>query len=119
MTQISIRTVDDARRAARVLHERTGGSVVITWGEHGMWVMDASGASPVEEALPALAREVADVTGAGDTVIATLALAVAAGARFPDAARLANLAASLVVARFGPATITAAELADAVTAAGL
>jgi len=119
MTQISIRTVDDARQAGRVLHERTGGSVLITWGEHGMWVMDASGTSPIEEALPALAREVADVTGAGDTVIATLALAVAAGASFPDAARLANLAASLVVARFGPATITAAELADAVTAAGL
>ena len=42
MTQIAIRTPDDARRAARRLHEQTGASVLITWGEHGMWVCDAS-----------------------------------------------------------------------------
>ena len=55
---------------------------------------------------PFLAREVSDVTGAGDTVIATLALAIAAGATLPEAARLANEAASIVVARFGAATVT-------------
>jgi D-beta-D-heptose 7-phosphate kinase/D-beta-D-heptose 1-phosphate adenosyltransferase len=119
MTQTAIRTPDDARQAARVLADRTGANILITWGEHGMWVLDRSAATPAEAAIAASAREVADVTGAGDTVIATLALAVAAGASFPDAARLANLAASLVVARFGPATITAAELTDAVAAAGL
>jgi D-beta-D-heptose 7-phosphate kinase/D-beta-D-heptose 1-phosphate adenosyltransferase len=60
-----------------------------------------------------VAREVADVTGAGDTVIAVLALALASGASLFDAARLANVAAGLVVARFGPSSVTPAELSDA------
>jgi D-beta-D-heptose 7-phosphate kinase/D-beta-D-heptose 1-phosphate adenosyltransferase len=115
MTQMTLRTTDDVRAAARRLHERSGASVLITWGEHGMWVLDASRKAFVEEQLPAVAREVADVTGAGDTVIAVLALGLAAGASLADAARLANLAAGLVVARFGPAAITAAELAAAVS----
>jgi D-beta-D-heptose 7-phosphate kinase/D-beta-D-heptose 1-phosphate adenosyltransferase len=53
---------------------------------------------------------VADVTGAGDTVAATLTLALAAGATLTEAAVLANHAAGIVVGRFGPATVTAAEL---------
>jgi D-beta-D-heptose 7-phosphate kinase/D-beta-D-heptose 1-phosphate adenosyltransferase len=53
---------------------------------------------------------VADVTGAGDTVIATLALALAAGAGLAEAAQLANHAAGIVVGRFGPATVSPAEL---------
>ena len=52
----------------------------------------------------------ADVTGAGDTVISALALAVAAGASLSDAARLANRAAGIVVGKFGPATVTVEEL---------
>jgi D-beta-D-heptose 7-phosphate kinase/D-beta-D-heptose 1-phosphate adenosyltransferase len=116
MTQTAIRTTDDARRAARWLHDRTGANVLITWGEHGMWVLDASGSTAVEQALPAVAREVSDVTGAGDTVIAVLALATAAGAALIDAARLANIAAGLVVARFGPARVTPDELLQSVSA---
>jgi rfaE bifunctional protein kinase chain/domain len=119
MTQASIRTTGDARAAARTLHERTGASVLITWGEHGMWVLDASGGSLVEDRLSAVAREVADVTGAGDTVIAALGLGLAAGAPLVDAARLANIAAGLVVARFGPATVTRDELFAAIAATGL
>jgi rfaE bifunctional protein kinase chain/domain len=115
MTQTVIRAADDARHAARRLHERTGANVLITWGEHGMWVFDATTDPAVEEALPAMAREVADVTGAGDTVIAVLALATAAGAPLIDAARLANMAAGLVVARFGPARVTPAELENAIS----
>jgi D-beta-D-heptose 7-phosphate kinase/D-beta-D-heptose 1-phosphate adenosyltransferase len=57
-----------------------------------------------------VAREVADVTGAGDTVVATLALALAAGASMSEAAILANQAAGVVVGKFGPATVTAEEL---------
>ncbi len=110
MAQMTIRTPDDVRAAARLLHERTGASVIVTWGEHGMWVLDAAGPSLEEEHLPASAREVADVTGAGDTVIATVGLGLAAGLRLIDAARLANVAAGLVVARFGPAAVTAEEL---------
>jgi D-beta-D-heptose 7-phosphate kinase/D-beta-D-heptose 1-phosphate adenosyltransferase len=116
MTQTTIRTIEDARAAARILHDRTGANVLITWGEHGMWVLDGSRGGLVEKALPAVAREVADVTGAGDTVIAVLGLALAAGAPLVDAAELANIAAGLVVARFGPSSVTPAELAAAVPA---
>ncbi|HVT46613.1 MAG TPA: PfkB family carbohydrate kinase, partial [Vicinamibacterales bacterium] len=105
MTGRRIRAAGDARDAARTIADRTGGSVIITWGEHGIWVLDRSASTPVEAALPAVAREVADVTGAGDTVIAVIALALAAGIPLFDAARLANLAAGLVVARFGPASV--------------
>ena len=63
-----------------------------------------------KDAIPAVAREVSDVTGAGDTVVATLALALAAGATLTEAAILANHAAGIVVGRFGPATLTRAEL---------
>jgi D-beta-D-heptose 7-phosphate kinase/D-beta-D-heptose 1-phosphate adenosyltransferase len=120
MTQTAIRGADDARAAARLLHERTGASVVITWGEHGMWVLDAAGRQIRESAIAAAAREVADVTGAGDTVIAVLALGLAAGATLVEAAETATLAAGLVVGRFGPAAINADELlAAAVAAAGV
>jgi D-beta-D-heptose 7-phosphate kinase / D-beta-D-heptose 1-phosphate adenosyltransferase len=60
--------------------------------------------------FPAQAREVSDVTGAGDTVIATLTLAVASGASLAEAARIANNAAGIVVAKFGPATVSVDEL---------
>jgi D-beta-D-heptose 7-phosphate kinase/D-beta-D-heptose 1-phosphate adenosyltransferase len=113
MTAITIRTPDDARGAARQIHDRTGANVLITWGEHGMWLLDASDGTFREQALAASAREVADVTGAGDTVLALLALSLAAGAPLSDAARLANLAAGLVVARFGPAVVGVSELAAA------
>lgn len=112
MTGTRIRTADDARAAARALHAATGANVVITWGEHGMWVFDAGGPTPLDLHIPATAREVADVTGAGDTVVATLALALAAGASLSDAARLANRAAGIVVGRFGAATVTREELGN-------
>ena len=106
-TNARIATHDDARRASIALRQRLGvDSVLITRGEHGMW-LDHSGADGY---LPTSAREVADVTGAGDTVIATLALAIAAGATMPEAARLANEAAGIVVGKFGAATVTPLEL---------
>jgi D-glycero-beta-D-manno-heptose-7-phosphate kinase len=105
-----IRNSADARTAAQRFRERAQcESVVITRGEHGMWLLSAEG----EFDLPAEAREVSDVTGAGDTVIAALALGLAAGGSLRDAARLANRAAGLAVARFGPVAITAEELAAA------
>jgi bifunctional ADP-heptose synthase (sugar kinase/adenylyltransferase) len=60
--------------------------------------------------LPTFAREVFDVTGAGDTVIATLALARAAGASMEESAVLANHAAGIVVGKVGTATVSQAEL---------
>jgi D-beta-D-heptose 7-phosphate kinase/D-beta-D-heptose 1-phosphate adenosyltransferase len=83
-------------------------------------VLDAAGRQIRESAIAAAAREVADVTGAGDTVIAVLALGLAAGATLVEAAETATLAAGLVVGRFGPAAINADELlAAAVAAAGV
>jgi D-glycero-beta-D-manno-heptose-7-phosphate kinase len=108
-TNIRIATDEDARRAAAALRQRLNvESVVITRGEHGMWVSQAG----VDGHLPAVAREVADVTGAGDTVIAVLALAVAAGGTLAEAARLANQAAGVVVGRFGASTVTTREILD-------
>ena len=72
-----VRSEDEARGAARLFRDRAQcRSVLITRGDQGMWLL----ADGVEGNLPASAREVADVTGAGDTVIATLALSLAAGA---------------------------------------
>ena len=106
-THMRIRAHDDAQRAAQVFKQRARcDGVLITRGEHGMWLS----IDGVEGYLPATAREVSDVTGAGDTVIATLALALAAGAQPSQAARLANEAAGIVVGRFGPATVTTEEL---------
>ena len=106
-----IRTYDDAARAARVFRERAGcGSVLITRGEQGMCLLDGA----QEAHFPAVAREVADVTGAGDTVIATLALTLAAGGPMAQAAWLANHAAGVVVGKFGPATVTPEELLAAI-----
>jgi D-glycero-beta-D-manno-heptose-7-phosphate kinase len=102
-----IRSESEACEAARLFRDRAGcKSVMITRGEHGMWLLTPE----AETALPAEAREVADVTGAGDTVIATLALGLAAGDTLLDAARLANRAAGIVVGKFGPATASVEEL---------
>ena len=107
---IRVRSEEDARGAARLFRDRAQcRSVLMTRGDQGMWLL----ADDVEGHLPATAREVADVTGAGDTVIATLALALAAGATIAEAARIANEAAGIVVARFGPATVGVAELRSA------
>jgi rfaE bifunctional protein kinase chain/domain len=101
-----VRSEDEARAAARLFRARAQcQSVLMTRGDQGMWLL-----ADVEGHLPATAREVADVTGAGDTVIATLALALATGATMAEAARLANEAAGIAVGKFGPATISAGEL---------
>jgi D-beta-D-heptose 7-phosphate kinase/D-beta-D-heptose 1-phosphate adenosyltransferase len=106
-THMRIRNDADARKAAKVFIGRAGcGGVLITRGEQGMSMVDAAG----EAHYATVAREVADVTGAGDTVIATLALGLGAGASLAEAAQLANHAAGIVVGRFGPATVSPAEL---------
>jgi len=106
-THMRIRSSEDARIAARAFRDRAGcDAVLITLGDQGMWLLGPDS----EGHLPASAREVADVTGAGDTVIATMSLALAAGGTFAEAAQLANAAAGLVVAKFGAATITPGEL---------
>jgi len=88
--------------------------MLLTLGELGLALIDASGSGGVRR-IPAVAREVFDVSGAGDTVIATIAAARAAALDPVDAAHLANLAAGVVVAKVGTAAITAAELAAAIS----
>ena len=112
-TNMRVRTDTDARAAARAFLERSRcGAVLMTRGDQGMWLLGRD----VEGALPAAAREVADVTGAGDTVIATMALALAAGATLAEGARFANEAAGIAVGKFGPAVVTPAELLRALDA---
>ena len=107
VTHMRIRSDEEAGMAARRFREIARcDSVLITRGEYGMWLHSPGG----DVALNAVAREVADVTGAGDTVIATMTLALAAGGSLEEAARLANRAAGIVVGRFGPATVKADEL---------
>jgi D-beta-D-heptose 7-phosphate kinase/D-beta-D-heptose 1-phosphate adenosyltransferase len=89
-------------------------AALVTRGAAGM-TLTVRGEPAVH--LPASALDVFDVPGAGDTVAATLALALAAGASLADAARLANLAAGLVVAKLGTDVVTAAELTHLTTRA--
>lgn len=105
---------DFARKGARLAGELGLAAVLVTRGEQGMSLVPAAGA-PVH--LTARAREVFDVTGAGDTVIAALACALGAGASAEDAARIANLAAGLVVSRFGAATVSRDQLVEELTSA--
>jgi rfaE bifunctional protein kinase chain/domain len=106
-TNRRIRTDEEARAAAIEFRRRAGcDAAIITRGEYGMWLSS----DQAEGAIPAVAREVSDVMGAGDTVVATLALALAAGATLGEAAALANHAAGVVVGKFGPATVSREEL---------
>ena len=85
-------------------------AILITRGEHGMTLLE-KGKIPYH--LPTFAREVFDVTGAGDTVVSTLSIALASGLNLINAAKLANIAAGLVVAKVGTATLTLQELQKA------
>jgi rfaE bifunctional protein kinase chain/domain len=103
-------------RAGRTLLKRTGSAaVLVTRGSRGMALFEPD--RPTVHMPIVGSDEVADVTGAGDTVIATVALALAAGGSFYEAARLANYAGGLVVMKRGTATVSASELVDAVTRA--
>lgn len=85
-------------------------ALLVTRGEEGMSLIARDGL-PLH--IPARAQEVFDVTGAGDTVIAVLAAAVAAGQPWREAAELANAAAAIAVGKLGTATVTSQELAEA------
>ncbi len=105
-----IAIVDDAslERAARNLLERLGCRyVLVTRGEHGMSLFGSDGTA---EHIPSVARTVFDVSGAGDTVVAVLTLALAARVPAATATRLANFAAGAVVEKLGTATASPAEI---------
>ena len=117
---LGIRIDDDQRaleRAGREILKRTRmQAVLITRGSRGMSLF-VRGSSPVH--IPIFGTDsIVDVTGAGDTVMATVTLALAAGASFEGAARLANYAGGLVVMKRGTATVTADELKVAIAQRG-
>jgi rfaE bifunctional protein kinase chain/domain len=114
---LGVRINDDLRvleRAGRTVLERTRHqALLITRGSRGMAVFQRK--TPTLHIPIFGSDEIADVTGAGDTVMATVTLALAAGASFEMAARLANYAGGLVVMKRGTATVSARELRAAVT----
>jgi D-beta-D-heptose 7-phosphate kinase/D-beta-D-heptose 1-phosphate adenosyltransferase len=106
--RVSVRGEADLLRVGRSLLRRLKArALLITRGEQGMSLFETG--KPVAH-IPTVAREVYDVTGAGDTVMAALSLALAAGADMHAAAIIANYAAGVVVGKRGTATVTRAEL---------
>jgi D-beta-D-heptose 7-phosphate kinase/D-beta-D-heptose 1-phosphate adenosyltransferase len=109
---ILINDLSSLKRAWSMLLKKLGCDVlVITRGEEGMAIFE-----PRQEPflVPTVAKEVYDVTGAGDTVIGTMALALGAGARVIEAAKLANYAAGIAVGKIGTATVSQEELIKAI-----
>ena len=109
---ILINDLSSLKRAGSMLLKKLGCDVlVITRGEEGIAIFE-----PHQEPffVPTGAKEVYDVTGAGDTVIGTMALALGAGARVVEAAKLANYAAGIVVGKIGTATASRKELVNVI-----
>jgi D-beta-D-heptose 7-phosphate kinase/D-beta-D-heptose 1-phosphate adenosyltransferase len=116
-THIGVEEDAEADRAGRAALDATGGAaVLVTRSAKGLTLV-----RPDQPAihLPAKAREVADVSGAGDTLVAALAVAMASGASLPEAAMLANVTAGLSVAKKGTATVSQAEVLNALHGDGL
>jgi D-beta-D-heptose 7-phosphate kinase/D-beta-D-heptose 1-phosphate adenosyltransferase len=101
-------TAEAIAETGRLIAERYRTQALLTLGAKGMTLFGRDGTLLVEQR--ALAREVFDVSGAGDTVVAMFSLALAAGCLVADAVDLANRAAGIVVAKLGTATVTPAEL---------
>jgi len=113
---VKVRSVADLHEAGRRLLSLLGcPHLLITRGEHGMLLLSSEGGALD---VPTVAREVFDVSGAGDTVAATLGLALAAGAAIEEAVVLANLAAGVVVGKVGTASLSREELLHAAGASG-
>ncbi|MBV9784351.1 MAG: bifunctional D-glycero-beta-D-manno-heptose-7-phosphate kinase/D-glycero-beta-D-manno-heptose 1-phosphate adenylyltransferase HldE [Acidisphaera sp.] len=91
----------------RVMAQAESAAILATRSEKGMTLVEANGEV---HSVPARAREVFDVSGAGDTVIATMALAHASGLSLPQSMRISNAAAGVVVSKIGTATVEPAEL---------
>lgn len=108
---IEIEDERSLKRAGEALRDRLlCEALLITRGEHGMSLFEEDS----EIHIPTVAKEVYDVSGAGDTVVGVMALALATGASFKEAAVLANFAAGIVVGKVGTATVSPGELLEAV-----
>ncbi len=112
-TGMPCETDAEAEAAARRVREATGAEVLLTRSEKGMSFFPATGEAIH---LPTTAKSVFDVSGAGDTVVALIAVGLAAGLPMIEAMKIANHAAGVVVSRFGTATLTSEELAASIAA---
>jgi len=111
---IEIKDAKTLKKVGKILKDRLASkALLITRGEHGMSLFE----NDSDTHIPTVAKEVYDVSGAGDTVAGVLALSMAAGADFREAAVMANFAAGVVVGKLGTATLSAEELFEAVAAA--
>ncbi|BEQ15194.1 D-glycero-beta-D-manno-heptose-7-phosphate kinase [Desulfoferula mesophila] len=109
-TRISPQGDHAVERAGRMLLENLqAGAILITQGERGMTLVTPEGMDHV----PTMAKQVFDVTGAGDTVISTLTLGLVSGLSLPEAAVMANVAAGVVVGEVGTSAVTAGRLSKA------
>ena len=109
LSGILLKNDEDFIVAGRKLVSELQANIIITAGEKGMYVFDAQDELKVNH-IHTVAKEVYDVSGAGDTVIATLSLAIACGANLSDAATLANIAAGIKVSKMGTAPVYLEEL---------
>jgi len=109
MTQIEEKTDDDIVDIGEALMAKLDCEVLITRGEKGMMLFKRDGKT---KNIPTKAKEVYDVIGAGDTVVATLAIAIAGGASLEEAAMIANHAAGIVVGKVGTSTVSVKELKE-------
>jgi D-beta-D-heptose 7-phosphate kinase/D-beta-D-heptose 1-phosphate adenosyltransferase len=107
MSGISIEKEKDIQSAGMKIMEQLGSSVIITLGEQGMVVFEKGKKAIL---IPTIAREVFDVSGAGDTAIAAAGLALSSGANLMEAATLANITAGIKVTKHGTAPVTIEEL---------
>ena len=115
-TGIEITDEKSLLAAAQKIHVMLGcPNILITRGEHGMTLLSYDFETETITHIPTMAREVYDVTGAGDTVIATLTLAMSAGAIISEAAIIANHAAGIVVGKVGTATVARQDLLKAIS----
>jgi D-beta-D-heptose 7-phosphate kinase/D-beta-D-heptose 1-phosphate adenosyltransferase len=109
---IIIRDTESLGKAAALIMERGGlENILVTRSEEGMSLFSRSGETIH---IPTVARDVFDVSGAGDTVLASLAVGIAAGLGMTEAARLANIAAGIAVGKLGTSTVSPAEIINAV-----
>lgn len=101
---------NDVAKVGEAIKDEMGSNVLITRGAEGMSLFELDGSSTH---IPTKAKEVFDVSGAGDTVVAALALAIASGADLKQASIIANYAAGIVVGKFGTSTVSLEELKGA------
>ncbi|MCK8786816.1 PfkB family carbohydrate kinase [Roseomonas sp. NAR14] len=113
-TGLPVGTAEEVAAAARRLRDAHGfGAVLVTRGEHGVTLLEGTGEAESVRHFPAVAQDVFDVSGAGDTITAIAAAGLAVGLPLALAAQLANVAAGIVVGKIGTATVRESEILQA------